>query len=35
MEPTYVTGKPKLSLRFEGFVLPIATIILFSGQGQK
>ena len=35
MEPTYVTGKPKLWLRLEGLVLLIATIILFSGQGQK
>jgi len=35
MEPTYVTGKPKLWLRLEGLVLLIATVILFAGQGQK
>ena len=35
MEPIYVTGKPKLWLRLEGLVLLVATIILFSGQGQK
>ncbi len=35
MEPTYVTGKPKLWLRLDGLVLFIATVILFSGQGQK
>jgi hypothetical protein len=31
----YVIGKPKLWLRLEGLVLLIATVILFSGQGQK
>ena len=31
----YVTGKPKLWLRLEGLVLLIATVILFSGQGQR
>lgn len=35
MEPAYVTGKPKLWLRLEGLVLLTATIIVFSGQGQK
>ena len=35
MEPIYVTGKPKLWLRLEGLVLLIATVILFSGQGQR
>ena len=35
MGPTYVTGKPKVWLRLEGVVLLIATIILFSAQGQK
>jgi len=35
MEPTYVIGKPKLWLRLEGLVLFIATIFLFSVQGQK
>jgi hypothetical protein len=35
MESPYVTGNPKLWLRLEGLVLLIATIILFSGQGQK
>lgn len=31
----FVTGKPKIWLRIEGLVLLVATIILFSGQGQK
>jgi hypothetical protein len=35
MEPTYVTGKPKLWLRLEGLVLLIATVIMFAEQGQK
>jgi len=35
MEPTYVSGKPKLWLRLEGLVLLVATIVLFAGQHQK
>jgi len=35
MEPTYVTGKPRVWLRLEGLALLIATIVIFSGQGQK
>ena len=35
MEPTYVTGKPKVWLRVEGLTLLVATIIIFSIQGQK
>ena len=35
MEPTYVSGKPKLWLRIEGLVLLTATIALFVGQHQK
>jgi hypothetical protein len=35
MEPTYVTGKPKVWLRVEGLTLLVATIIVFSSQGQK
>jgi Domain of unknown function (DUF4260) len=35
MEPTYVTGKPKLWLRLEGLVLLVATICLFAGEHQK
>jgi len=35
MEPTYVTGKPKTWLRLEGLTLLVATIIIFSDQGQK
>ena len=31
----FVTGKPKLWLRVEGFVLLISTIVLFAGQHQK
>jgi hypothetical protein len=31
MEPTYVTGKPKLWLRLEGLVLIIATVIIIAG----
>lgn len=31
----FVIGKPKIWLRIEGLVLLVATIILFSGQGQK
>jgi hypothetical protein len=31
----FVTGKPKLWLRIEGFVLLISTILLFAGQHQK
>jgi len=31
----FVQGKPKIWLRLEGFVLLVATIILFAGQHQK
>jgi hypothetical protein len=35
MEVNFVVGKPKLWLRFEGFILLISTILIFSLLGQK
>jgi len=31
----FVTGKPKMWLRIEGFVLLVATIVIFAGQHQR
>ncbi len=35
MPSPFVSGKPKLWLRFEGLVLLVSTIVLFFGQHQK